>query len=282
MSIRFPIKRCAWLSALLLAALLAMLAPSLAADFAEPAAPAGLAEAPEEMDSLGEIIVDKTNWVGYAFYGVLILFSVQATAVAMERLFHLRRRRIVPRTFVTQLRQIVSRDDYRAEDLRWLSKANPSPAANILEAGLLRAGRPLVEVEKAMEDAAASEMAEIRSRNRALSVLGNVAPLVGLLGTVVGMIFAFRISSLAGMGKAELLAEGIYLALLTTAMGLMIAVPCLLLAAWFNNRAERYFREIDKALQETLPGFIRFEKGIPEKRVSPDGQTRPEPMVAAK
>ena len=278
MNIRLRIKRCGGIAALLAVMSLGSIAPSLGAD---PAAPPSLADAPQDLDSLGEIILDKTNWIGYFFYGVLILFSIQATAVILERLFHLRRRRIIPQAFVTQLRQIAARDDYRPEDLRWLSKAHPSPVATILEAGLLRAGRPLVEVEKAMEDAAAQEMAEIRSRNRALSVLGSAAPLVGLLGTVVGMIFAFRISSLAGMGKAELLAEGIYLALLTTAMGLMIAVPCLLMAARFNSRAERYFREIAKALQETLPGFIRFERGTAEKRPRPDGQMRPEPVATA-
>ena len=115
------------------------------------------------------------------------------------------------------------------------------------------------EVEKAMEDAAAREMAAMRSRNRPLSVIGSVAPLVGLLGTVVGMIFAFRVSSLAGLGKAELLAEGIYLALLTTAGGLTIAIPCLLLVAWFNTLVERFMRDIDETLLEVMPGFTRVE-----------------------
>jgi len=124
----------------------------------------------------------------------------------------------------------------------------------------MRAGRPLPEVEKAMEDAAAREMATMRSRNRPLSVIGSVAPLVGLLGTVVGMIFAFRVSSQAGLGKAELLAEGIYLALMTTAAGLSIAIPSLLFHAWFNATAEKFMRDIDRVLLETLPSFARMEQ----------------------
>ena len=134
-----------------------------------------------------------------------------------------------------------------------------SPIASILKAGVTRAGRPLPEAEKAMEDAAAREMAAMRSRNRALSVVGSVAPLVGLLGTVVGMIFAFRVSSQAGLGKAELLAEGIYMALITTAAGLTIAIPSMLCAAWFNATADKFMRDIDEALLETMPTFTRME-----------------------
>ena len=62
------------------------------------------------------------------------------------------------------------------------------------------------------------------------------------------------------MGKAELLAEGIYLALMTTAMGLTIAIPCLLLVAWFNSKVDRFMREIDVCLIETMPSFIRMER----------------------
>ena len=73
------------------------------------------------------------------------------------------------------------------------------------------------------------------------------------------MIFAFRVSSQAGLGKAELLAEGIYLALMTTAAGLTIAIPCLLLVAWFNAMVERYMREMDENLLEVMPSFTRME-----------------------
>ena len=105
----------------------------------------------------------------------------------------------------------------------------------------------------------AREMAGLRARNRPLSVIGSVAPLVGLLGTVVGMIFAFRTTSQAGLGKAELMAEGIYLALITTAAGLAIAIPCLLLVAWFNSRVDRMMWQIDEQLLETLPCFAQME-----------------------
>jgi biopolymer transport protein ExbB len=213
----------------------------------------------EEPESLGRIILEKTNWIGHLFYITLALFSVMALAVALERLVHLRRAKVVPAAFVEELRAMRTRAEDTPQRMAELCARHPSPVANILRAGLLRAGRPLQEVEKAMEDAAARELSEVRSRSRVLNVLGTVAPLVGLHGTVVGMIFAFYTSSKAGLGKAELLAEGIYLALLTTAAGLTIAIPSLLLVAWFHTRAERYFREIDEALMETFPSFARME-----------------------
>jgi biopolymer transport protein ExbB len=177
----------------------------------------------------------------------------------LERLFRLRRSAIVPMTFVAGLKNLAREKRDSTENLHTLCTASPSPIARILRAGLARVGRPLSDVEKSMEDAAAREMAELRSRNEPLDVIGTVAPLVGLLGTVVGMIFAFKISSQAGLGRAELLAEGIYLALMTTAGGLTIAIPCLLLHAWFNVRAQKLMREIDDALQESIPFFTRME-----------------------
>ena len=90
-------------------------------------------------------------------------------------------------------------------------------------------------------------------------MVGSIAPLVGLLGTVVGMIMAFQISSQEGLGKAERLAEGIYLALMTTAAGLSIAIPCLLFVSWFQARAERFMCEIADCLMLAVPSFARME-----------------------
>ena len=113
-----------------------------------------------------------------------------------------------------------------------------------------------------MEDAAAREMGALRSKVRPLAVAGSVSPLVGLLGTVVGMIIAFKTASRAGLGKGEMLAQGIYMALVTTAAGLLIAIPSMLCAAYFNGRLEKYFREIDEALMPAFQCFARVEKCV--------------------
>ncbi|NQU19894.1 MAG: MotA/TolQ/ExbB proton channel family protein [Candidatus Nealsonbacteria bacterium] len=214
-------------------------------------------------ENLGQLIVKSSgNWVAIGFYSVLLLFSLVAMVVALGRLVALRRARVVPPRFVRELNALLASKQGDIENLGSLCDGSGSPIAKVLKAGVLRSGRPLPEIEKAMEDTVARESAAMQSRNRPLAVIGNVAPLVGLLGTVVGMILAFHRTSTQGTGKGEQLAEGIYLALITTAMGLTIAIPCLLLVAWFNTKVERFMRDIDETLLETMPSFTRIENAV--------------------
>lgn len=195
-----------------------------------------------------------------AFMVGLGIFSLAGATVTLERIANLTRNKVLPPDFLRELQDLVQRQESNPERFREICQRSPSPIANILKGGLLRAGRPITEVEKSMEDVAAREASILRSKVRPLSVVASVAPLIGLLGTVVGMIMAFRMASQAGLGKAELLAEGIYLALETTVAGLVIAIPCLLFAAMFNARGERYMRDIAEALMDALPSFDRMEQ----------------------
>src|SRR5919202_6009461 len=108
-----------------------------------------------------------------------------------------------------------------------------------------------------MEDAAARELGVLRSHVRPLTVLSSVGPLVGLLGAAVGMILVFRTASQVGPGKAELLAEGIYLKLETTVAGLIVAIPAVLFAALFNGRTEKLLRLVDEHLMEAITCLAR-------------------------
>lgn len=240
------------------------------AAFAQQAPPAGdpqaAAPSPEEAataeaDENNTIMamIANSGWTGWTFMAVLLIFSVVAAMVAIERAVNVQHNKIIPPGFLTELNGLVQNNDASAESFRELSSRWTAPIAKILSAGLLRCGRPLPEVEKSMEDAAAREMASLRGGIRPLNVVGSVAPLVGLLGTVLGMIIAFRTASQAGLGKGELMAQGIYMALLTTAAGLSIAIPCLLLAALYNSRVEKFFREIDESMMDTMPSFARME-----------------------
>ncbi len=234
----------------------------------------------EQVVSIGRALLKKTNWLGWMFYAAEGSLSIMAMTVALERLVNLRRRKLIPRRFVRRLRDLVARREDSVENLRALCDSSETPVGNVLMAGVLRAGRPLPEVEKAMEDSALREAGTQRSRNRTLSVIATVAPMVGLLGTVIGMILAFRAVSQQGTGSnAPLLAQGIYLALLRTAFGLLIAVPSLLCAHWFNTRVDRYLREMIDVLQETIPAFADMEKsaevnGEPLRASQPPGRTR--------
>lgn len=236
------------------------------ADAAEPtdaAEPADETAAGNEPESFGMMIVNS-GWFGWIFYLALGVFSIVGLMVAMERLINLRKGAVAPASFLTRVTDIGARTDATGSDLVELAKSSATPAGRVLRAGAMRAGRPVVEVEKAMEDAAIRETAELRSRNRPLSVVGNIAPLVGLLGTVVGMIFAFQ-SAEGGLGtggNAGELAAGIKLALITTAAGLTIAVPAMLLSAWFNSRVDKFMRQIAAAMDDTIPLFTRLEQPV--------------------
>jgi len=219
--------------------------------------------------------ISKSGWAGGIFMGILFLFSVIAVTIALERFVNLTREKMLPAGFLSQLRQLTADRNSDAAAFQKLCDQFEASISTILKAGLLRAGRPLTEVEKTMEDAAARETSSIRSRVRPLSVIAAVAPLVGLLGTVMGMILAFHTTSQEGTGKAELLAEGIYLALLTTAAGLTIAIPAMLLAAYFNSKVERHMREIDEVLMEAMPCLADMEGAAHDAAPTPPAEKQP-------
>lgn len=198
-----------------------------------------------------------------AFMGFLGFISLVAAAVALERLANVTRAKLVPPALAGELEELARSGEHRVEKYEALLADGGTPLANVWRAALLRVGRPMSEIEKAMEDGAGRELAELRSRARPLSVAANVAPMVGLLGTVVGMLEAFRVASQAGLGKAELLAEGIYLALETTVAGLLIAIPAMLLASFINSRGERLMRELADHLTRVLPVFAKLEERRP-------------------
>ena len=247
---------------------------------AEPAADdANSDDAGDEKKSLGMLIV-QSGWVSVIFYVLLGIFSIVALMVVLERLINLTRSKVMPPEFARSVQDASVSGNATAEDFRRLSESSNSPIARILKAGVLRVGRPLMEVEKTMEDAVVREMATLRSKTKSLAVIGNVAPLVGLLGTVVGIMFAFNSASERGLGGGEQMAKGIYLALLTTAAGLTVAIPCMLFSAWFNGKAERYMRDIDECLQDTMPCFAQMENRIISHRITTNEADRADSPVA--
>jgi len=113
-------------------------------------------------------------------------------------------------------------------------------------------------VEKSLEDSLSEQSAKLFRRIEYLSVIGNIAPMVGLLGTVTGMIFAFQqVASTQGSAGAADLAEGIYQALVTTVGGLLVAIPALGCFAVFRNRVDELMAEVTSAAQQTFAPLRR-------------------------
>jgi biopolymer transport protein ExbB len=135
---------------------------------------------------------------------------------------------------------------------------DPRPLGRILRAGLLRRERPVLERERAVEDAGARELADLNFRLRPLGVVAVLAPLLGFLGTVFGMIQAFiNIALKEGLGRPELLAAGISQALVTTAAGLCVAIPAQTAFYWFRSRVERFARRSEDLYGEVEEALAR-------------------------
>lgn len=123
--------------------------------------------------------------------------------------------------------------------------------ARILRTGLVRHDQPYLDRDQAMGDAAGTEVERLAANLRPLLIVWLVAPLLGLLGTVWGMIEAFgEIAESGGLGKPELLAAGIYQALTTTAAGLVVAIPAVVAHQLLRGRIDRFARRIEDAQRE--------------------------------
>ena len=218
--------------------------------------PLPLAE--QQMPSLWDLAVQ-----GGLFMIPIGVASVVVLAFAMERTIGLRSSRIIPVSLMNELQELDS--DGSGIDPRVAYKVcqeHPSPLASIIRGAVLKIGRPHSEVEKAVEDAVARESSGMMRNMRPINVVASIAPLLGLIGTVQGMIMAFMVTSTTsstGTAKAQELAQGIYTALVTTFAGLCVAVVAVLIANWLESRIERLLRDMEEIFLEIIPQFERYE-----------------------
>ena len=206
--------------------------------------------------------------------------SLLVVAFGAERLLGLRRRKVLPSRLTKELMKMASHQrGFDPGEAYRLCQRFPSSAARIVRAMLLKVGRPHSEVEHAISQASEREAARLYSNVRWLSLAAGVTPLLGLLGTVWGMIDAFfRTSELpVGANKAEFLAGGIYKALVTTFAGLAVAIPAAILAHYFEGRIQKLLHRLDETLLELLPRLERYEGRV---RFTTEQLDRPEARPA--
>jgi biopolymer transport protein ExbB len=190
----------------------------------------------------------------------IAICSLILLAVIFERIIGLRRGRVIPKPFVTRFMQQIREGELDREQAFDLCTENGSPVADVLAGAVRKWGRPAVEVEQAVIDAGERTTNGLRRYLRVFNGIATVTPLLGLLGTVVGMIRAFNaIATADAMGRPELLATGISQALLTTAAGLTVAIPALILYMYFVSRVDRLIIDID-ALGQELVNLISAEE----------------------
>ena len=202
------------------------------------------AAAAAELDSVFDMILN-----GGPLMVPIGLCSIVSLAYVVERSLRLREDQLGTKGFG---RTVVEAYDAKGpEEALSLCKREENSLARVLGAGLRRWRDSTVEIEKAVEDAGAREVKRLSANLKPLVVVGMIAPLLGLLGTVWGMIEAFsNIAMQDGLGKPELLASGISQALITTAAGLTVAIPTQAAYFWYKSRIERFVRRAESVFEE--------------------------------
>ncbi len=207
----------------------------------------------------------------------LFVCSFITLVFVFERAISLRRGRVIPRPFVKRFMHQVGEGKLDREGALALCEESTSPTVYVFSAVVKKWGRPSVEIEQTIIDSEDRIAPGLRRYIRLFSAVATISPLLGLLGTVVGMIRLFdAISSVDAMGRTELLAAGISEALLTTAAGLLIAIPALCFHQYFVGRVERLIMAIDELAQE-LAGLISAEALHDDRR----GRTKGRSTAAA-
>lgn len=174
----------------------------------------------------------------------ILLCSVVAAAIVIERFWSLSPARIAPPYLMAQIWTWLKNKQLDADRLSRMRRA--SPLGKILAAGLVSARHGRAEMSKAIEQAGAQVVHDLERYLNTLGTIALITPLLGLLGTVVGMIQVFDDIMLQGTGDAGLLAGGISAALITTAAGLTVAIPALMFHRHFRRRVDALILELEQ------------------------------------
>lgn len=219
------------------------------------AADAPAAAAPITGGTLGEMFLK-----GGLMMWPILACSVVTVALLLERLVALRRRAVFPEGTLARARELMAAG--RLEEVDRLCADDGSPFARLLRPCLSRADATGFEMEAALEEAGSRVLFDLRHHTKALHVIADISPLLGLMGTVTGMIKAFNVVAASGaLGRTELLAAGISEALLTTAFGLIVAIPAMLVYHYARSKADGYLREMEDACLEMLVDLRRKRTG---------------------
>ena len=183
----------------------------------------------------------------------LIGCSFALVVFGIERAVNLRTGRVVPRMFVDRFIEQLQAGDFSRQQALAACDSSGSPVARVFAAAVRRWGRPAVEIEQAAIDACEREIVHLRRYRRVFNGVATIAPLLGLLGTVFGLIRSFNDVAAAGaMGRPDMLAGGFGEALITTAMGLLVAIPAMVLHSFFTSRVDRLALRLDETCQQVI------------------------------
>ena len=195
--------------------------------------------------------------------GVVMWFilaaSLLGTYIIIQKLITLSRAKVDGSKFVLQIRSVMSKGDIAAA--LSLCSESASPLSNILRSGLMKMKLTHEEVKDAVDNAARTEVYKLERGLGLLASIAGIAPLLGFLGTVTGMIGAFRVIEInEGVVNPQLLAGGIWEALLTTAFGLFVGIPAYFLYNYLVNRVSRFVFETEVSCNDFLDAALEQQR----------------------
>lgn len=191
-------------------------------------------------------VIVKGGWL----MAPILLCSVIALAITIERFYNLREPKIHPQDFVTKMKKLLNQR--KINEAIAICSNSFSPISRIMETGILKIGSCRDEIKEAIEHAGKRESSNLRKYLAVLATIAGISPLLGLLGTVTGMIKAFQVIAVKGVGHPTALAGGISEALITTAAGLVVAIPTLVAHNYFFKQANSYILEMENTSMELL------------------------------
>jgi len=182
----------------------------------------------------------------------IIFCSILAVAIIIEKFYHLYKAKIDTKDFMNNV-EITVRHNKIAEAIKICEKT-PGPIAHIVRAGILKHDRSRQEIRESIEDAGHQEVPRLEKHLSLLATIAHITPLLGLLGTVTGMVRAFQAiqeksSSFSPVSPGDL-AGGIWEALLTTVAGLIVAIPTVVAYNYLVNRVDEYVLEMERSATE--------------------------------
>ena len=191
---------------------------------------------------------------GGPIMGLIIMCSVMAFAVFLERMWYLRGAKIDTRKFMQDISNKVKNNKVmEALDMCNITKG---PIARILKAGIMKYDRPRSDIKEAIEDAGVHEVPLLEKNLGVLATIAHISPLLGLLGTVVGMLKAFQVIEEKAMSMVPVnpgdLAGGIWEALITTVAGLSVAIPTYVVYNYLVSRVDNFVLDMEKSATELV------------------------------
>jgi biopolymer transport protein ExbB len=195
-------------------------------------------------------IVQAGGWVMVP----IILGSVLAAAIILERLWTLQRKRVLPANLVSRAQEWVTHDQLDPQHLQKLHES--SPLGQLLAIGLANRHASREVIKESIEDCGRHVVHELERYMGTLGTIAAVSPLLGLLGTVLGMIKMFAVVTTDGVGNPSALAGGIGEALITTAAGLIVAIPALIGYRYLRSRVDGLVVDMEKETMKFLETML--------------------------